>query len=161
ITGEEDGRATTNEEDGRVQPPDAGMTAQWKEEKSTRAGWTSARASVRKMTAQLPRMRAPDEEEDRATAEDAGTGPGGQRGPGGRRRRAQAHVVDENQRCNDAHGIGCGFLVPSERERVVDYYEDGEWNIDLKRPLTIVDLQVWDELVTKLVDQELTHGRDE
>jgi hypothetical protein len=45
--------------------------------------------------------------------------------------------------------------------RVVDYYEDGEWNIDLKRPLTIVDLQVWDELVTKLVDQELTHGRDE
>uniref|UniRef100_A0A804U6W6 Uncharacterized protein n=1 Tax=Zea mays TaxID=4577 RepID=A0A804U6W6_MAIZE len=45
--------------------------------------------------------------------------------------------------------------------RVVDYYEDGEWNIDLKRPLTIADFQVWDELVTKLDDQELTHRRDE
>jgi hypothetical protein len=44
---------------------------------------------------------------------------------------------------------------------VVDYYEDGEWNIDLKRPLTIADFQVWDEFITMLDDQELTHGRDE
>ena len=45
--------------------------------------------------------------------------------------------------------------------KVVDYYEDEEWNIDLIRPLTIADFQVWDDFVTKLNDQELTHGRDE
>jgi hypothetical protein len=43
--------------------------------------------------------------------------------------------------------------------RVVDYYEDGEWNIDLKRPLRIADFQVWDNFITMLDDQELTHGR--
>jgi hypothetical protein len=52
-------------------------------------------------------------------------------------------------------------ICMDKNARVVDYYEEGEWNIDLKRPLTIADFQVWDDLVTKLVDQELTHGRDE
>lgn len=52
-------------------------------------------------------------------------------------------------------------ICRDKNARLVDYCEDGEWNIDLMIALTVVDFQVWDDFVAELNDQILTHGRDE
>lgn len=46
------------------------------------------------------------------------------------------------------------------RLQIVWTLEDGEWNIDLMRPLTGKEFELWGVLMLKLNNQQLSHGRD-